>query len=300
MLFCIKATAQGCSDAGFCTAGNLKTMNFKRDSIKNSLNFSLNYSQGERGTVIIVPQFEPTVKTSEKSFVQLKIPYMYINGTLSNTKGLGDVIINYNYIFDSIIKYKFSATVGVKIASGSASLKSDGKCLPMPYQISLGTTDFIAGIKINFKHNLSVSLGLQIPMFNINQNSFDSSAFMFFSNRDSLENSKNYFISSGLKRKSDLMMRIDKVINFKKSRISLGILPIYHLGKDEVKTSNLNSVFDEDSKGITLNANTGINFMVSKKSSLNFIAAIPLVVRKSRPDGLTRKFIAMFSFNYEM
>lgn len=300
MLFCIKAIAQGCSDAGLCTAGNLKTMNFKSDSIKNSLNFSITYSQGERGTEIIVPQFEPIVKTSENSFVQVKIPYIYINGKLSNTKGLGDVLINYNYNFDSVIKYKFSLTGGVKIASGSASLKSDGICLPMPYQVSLGTTDFIGGFRIFLKKNFTISLGIQIPMFNINQNSFDSAAFKFFGKRENLENSNNYFISSGLKRKSDLMMRIDKAFNFNKSSISVGILPIYHLGKDKVKTSNLNSVYDEKSNGLTLNINASGNIKISKKSNINIIAAMPLITRKSRPDGLTRKFVAMFSFNYEM
>lgn len=300
MLFCIKATAQGCSDAGFCTAGNLKTMNFKSDSIKNSLNFSITYSQGERGTEIVVPQFEPIVKTSENSFVQVKIPYIYINGKLSNTKGLGDVLINYNYNFDSVIKYKFSLTGGVKIASGSASLKSDGICLPMSYQVSLGTTDFIGGFRIFLKKNFTISLGIQIPMFNINQNSFDSAAFKFFGKRENLENSNNYFISSGLKRKSDLMMRIDKAFNFNKSSISVGILPIYHLGKDKVKTSNLNSVSDEKSNGLTLNINASGNIKISKKSNINIIAAMPLITRKSRPDGLTRKFVAMFSFNYEM
>lgn len=300
MLFCIKASAQGCSDAGFCTAGSLKTININSDSIKNSLNFSLNYSQGERGTVIIVPQFEPTVKTSENSFVQIKIPYFYINGKLSNTKGLGDVLINYNYIFDSVVKYKFSLTGGVKIASGSASLKSDGICLPMPYQVSLGTTDFIGGFRIFLKQNFTISLGIQIPIFNINQNSFDSAAFKFFGKRDNLENSNNYFISSGLKRKSDLMMRIDKTFIFNKSSVSIGLLPIYHLGKDEVKTNNLNNVFDKKSKGLTLNINAGGNIKISNKLNTNIVAAMPLITRKSRPDGLTRKFIAMFSFNYEM
>lgn len=294
------AVSQGCSDAGFCTAGSLKNVFYKNDSIKNSLNFSLNYSVGERGITIISPQFEPIVKVSDRSFVQIKIPYMIIDGNLGSNKGIGDVSLNYNYRIDSMIKPKISLTAGLKIPSGSAAVKTDGVSLPMPYQTSLGTTDILGGIKLDLIKGISVSLAFQIPMFNINQNKFDSSAFLYFKNQKNIETNKNYFISSNLKRKSDVMMRIDKVFKIKKINILTGLLPIYHLGNDKVNTSSLNQISLDGSHGLTLNFNANLNYRISKKSEINLAAAIPLITRKSRPDGLGRSMVTYFSFMYEL
>ncbi|NUM31935.1 MAG: hypothetical protein HUU47_06390 [Bacteroidetes bacterium] len=292
------ASAQGCSDAGLCTAGGLKPIFFTNDSLKSSLNFSLNFSIGENGTNIITPQFEPLVKVNENSFIQFKIPYLIINGNLGSSKGISDVSINYNYKFDSLIKYKLYLTCGVKIASGSASLKTDGICLPMTYQTSMGTTDFLGGLSLEIAKGLSVSLGLQVPMFNINQNKFDSAAFLYFKNEKKINDNQNYFISSKLKRKSDVMMRIDKTFAFKKNNISIGILPIYHLGKDKVNTTSLNNVLLSGSQGLTLNFNTSLNYKISDKSAVNFILAFPLITRKSRPDGLGRSIVTGISYKY--
>lgn len=295
----LKSNGQGCSDAGFCTAGNFKNQS-TNDSIKNSLGFSFGYAIGEQGTTIITPQFEPQIKISDKSIVQIKIPFQYIKGDLGNNKGLGDVIFTYSYTLDSIGNNPLTFSVGTRIAIGTASFTKDNIPMPMPYQVSLGTTDLIIGARVQLKKGFSVSLGYQQPLFNRNQNGFDSAAFKNLKLLNKLPNEDNYFISSYLERKGDIMLRLDKNFIIKKATVSIGILPIYHLGKDKAKINKGTTVSLENSQGLTLNVNAGIYYKVSSKLEISTIAATPLIVRKSRPDGLTRALVLLPALRYTL
>lgn len=295
----LKSNGQGCSDAGFCTAGSLKTLSMK-DSIKNSLGFSCGYAIGEQGITIITPQFEPQIKISDKSMVQVKIPFQYINGDLGSNKGLGDVIFTYNYNMDSLGKNPLTFSVGTRIATGTASLKKNNIPMPMPYQVSLGTTDLIVGARVQFKKGFSISLGYQQPLFSRNQNGFDSAAFKNLKFSNQLADDKNFFISSHLERKGDIMLRLDKISIIKKTTVSLGILPIYHLGKDKAQINKNTTINLENSQGLTLNINAGIYYKVSSKLEISAIAATPLIVRESRPDGLTRALIFVPALRYNL
>ena len=291
------AQSQGCSDAGFCTAGNIKPLG-NNDSMKNSIGFSVNYSIGEHGTTIISPQFEPAIKISDKSMVQIKVPFTFINGNLGKINGIGDVILSYNYKLDSLWKYTIILTFGTRIATGSSSLKSNNISLPMPYQPSLGTTDIILGSKIKFNKGFSVSIGFQNPLVNRNQNGFDSAAYKTLLNSKHISKEDNYFISSYLQRKGDIMLRLDKTFTFKKTQASLGILPIYHLGDDKAKINKATTIEMKNSKGLTLNLNAGFVYKINANIEFSTIAATPLIVRNSRPDGLTRSLVLIPGFKY--
>jgi hypothetical protein len=293
-----KGKGQGCSDAGFCSAGSIKASN--NDSIKNSLGFSVGYAIGEQGTTIITPQFEPQIKISDKSMVQIKIPFQFINGDLGSNKGLGDAIVTYNLNVTNLGKKPLTFTLGTRIATSTSSEKRDNIPMPMTYQVGLGTTDLIVGARIQFKKGFSVSLGYQQPLFNRNQNGFDSAAYKNLKLAKQLPDDENYFISSYLERKGDIMMRLDKLFKIKKSTFSIGILPIYHLGKDKARINKGTIVNLENSQGLTLNINAGLNYKISNKLEISAIAAAPLIVRKSRPDGLTRAIIFVPALRYNL
>ena len=292
-----KAQSQGCSDAGFCTAGSIKPLT-NTDSIRNSLGFTFGFAIGEQGTLILTPQFEPQIKVKDKGMIQIKIPYVLIKDDYANNKGLGDVVITYNYLFDSVLKNPITCTFGTRIATGTASLKNNNIPMPMPYQVSLGTTDLILGAKMQFKKGFSISIGYQQPLFNRNQNGFDSAAYLQLMTKEHLKPEDNFFISSQLKRKGDIMMRIDKSFQFSKTLVSVGILPIYHLGKDKAETIKGHEIEIEDSQGLTLNVNASLNYKLTSKIEISAVAATPLIVRKSRPDGLTRAFVFLPGIRY--
>lgn len=293
------AKGQGCSDAGFCTAGSIKP-SIKNDSIRNSLGFTFSYAKGERGTTVITPQFEPQFKVSDRSMVQIKIPFVFIKGSIGSINGIGDVILSYNYKLDSVLRNPVVLTIGTRIATGTSSYKNDSISMPMPYQVSLGTTDLILGARMELKKGFSLSIAYQQPLANRNQNGFDSAAYKNLMKSNGLKADENYFISSYLERKGDLLLRIDKLFTFKKGVISIGLLPIYHLGNDKARINKATTITVENSKGLTLNANVGMYYKLNKKLELSAIAAAPVIVRQSRPDGLTRSFIFLPGLRYNL
>lgn len=293
------AKGQGCSDAGFCTAGSIKPSS-QNDSIKNSLGVTFSYAKGERGTTILTPQFEPQFKVSDRSMVQIKIPFIFIKGSIGSINGIGDVMLSYNYKLDSVLGNLVMLTIGTRIATGTSSYKNDSIPMPMPYQVSLGTTDLILGARMELKKGFSLSIAYQQPLVNRNQNGFDSAAYKNLMKSKGLKADENYFISSYLERKGDLLLRIDKLFTFKKGVISIGLLPIYHLGNDKARINKATTITVENSKGLTLNANVGMYYKLNKKLELSAIAAAPLIVRQGRPDGLTRSFIFLPGLRYNL
>jgi hypothetical protein len=298
LLSTISANSQGCSDAGFCTAGSIKPTNQSGNAFKNSIGFTLGYALGERGTQIITPQFEPNIRINDRSMVQIKIPMVFIKGDLASVNGLGDAILSYNYLFDSLAKYPIMLTVGTRIATGTASLKNENIPLPMPYQLSLGTTDLILGAKMELKKGFSVSVAYQQPVFNRNQNGFDSVAFKNLARKENLLADDNFFISSNIKRKGDVLVRIDKAFKTEKTFTTIGILPIIHLGKDEVEFAKNKTTKLDGSQGLTLNINTAVYYKLTTKTEISLILAMPIIVRESRPDGLTRAFVSVAGLRY--
>lgn len=284
--------AQGCSDAGFCTAGSLKPTG--ENTIRSSVGIALGYALGEQGTRIITPQLEPQIKVSGKSYIQIQIPVVLVNGKAGNTRGPGDVVASFNYLTDTQSLKPVSILAGLRIATGTSSQKHNNIALPMPYQSSLGTTDLILGISKKLNKGFSVSVAIQQPLVHRNQNGFDSLAFKTLGYPDN----ENYFISSNLKRKGDAMIRVDKSFKKNKSGYTIGLLPIFHLGEDEIELKGGVSSKVKGSGGLTLNLNGSWKYSLSAKSELNLLAGIPLLVRESRPDGLTRALVVRFGYQY--
>ena len=82
-------------------------------------------------------------------------------------------------------------------------------------------------------------------------------------------------------------------------RFTSSLLSIYHLGNDTYEDTNNVEKEIEGSGGLTVNLNLFLDYRLSHNSSLNFIVGSPIAVRKVRPDGLTRSFIATIAYGYQ-
>lgn len=280
--------AQGCADAGFCTAGALKTGNHN-NSEKNygSIGMSGAVGYGEQGTIVFIPQLEIGKNLSANSLVEIKLPYYIATGNLGIASGIGDIIATYTQgIYRQKDIWDIKGTVGGRVSLGKSNLTDkNGLPLPMPYQPNLGTIDIIAGLNIRYKKHYVLAVGLQQPIVNYNDNQYYSGAY--FSTDTSYQ---QYFSSRKLERKGDALLRLEYDKDWKRSGISASTLFIYHLGNDKITTLTGNKTEVAGSEGLTLNLT--FNYYRDYKN-WRFEAGVgaPLIVRDYRPDGLTRAFV---------
>ena len=109
----------------------------------------------------------------------------------------------------------------------------------------------------------------------------------------------NDFPSTNLfKRSADALFRT--TYNFSTSSNTFSFKPnvlfIYHLVED-----SFTNIFAKEQKiagsdGLTINANLVTTYYISNTSSIDLSLAAPLLIRDSRPDGLTRGFVAGISY----
>jgi hypothetical protein len=286
-LLAVNAFSQGCSDAGFCTIGNLaisQTGKLQKD--KNQLTFSVPAGAGDEGVFIVSPALEYTRAISGKWSVQGKLTANYASGNLGSAFGPGDVFISGTYLFNPSAAWKLSATLGTKLPLSQGNLKADGRSLPMQYQSSLGTVDLIAGLSLSNVH-WQFAAGWQQPLTGINRNNFlpeywdDPSA-------------NKYPPSNDFDRKGDVLLRAAYLFSApNKLSFTAGLLGIYHLGEDTYINANIRPgpIPLKGSQGLTLNVTASVRYPISKRISAGITGGLPLAVRDVRPDGLTRSFV---------
>jgi hypothetical protein len=159
----------------------------------------------------------------------------------------------------------------------------------MDYQSSLGTFDLIFGIGYEIK-KIQFIAAIQQPL----------------TQNDNLFIATNYPINSGLrtfqstnkfKRSGDVLLRISYPITIdSKLKLTPSILPIYHLTNDKyTEDSNVQKEIT-GSQGLTLNANAFLDYEFNSKNIIQLNLGIPFIVRDTRPDGLTRSFIANIEY----
>ncbi len=218
---------------------------------------------------------------NSKSSIDIKLTYIAQKNTLATSNGLSDLFINANWL----IANNLTLTTGCKLALSNGNADVDGKYLPMDFQHSLGTFDLILGLGYNLS-GLQLFLAGQQPL-NKSKNKFLSESYPAGSGFRDYQSTNNY------KRKGDILLRASYPISLGSTfTITPSILPIYHMGDDEF-TNALGEVETiVDSKGLTLNANLFIDFAINNTNKISLSFAAPLVTRKVRPDGLTRKYVA--------
>lgn len=295
LLFSIQVTlGQGCSDAGFCSAGSLKTTAGSDSIPVSTVALKFSYGSGEEGVNIVQLNPELNWDLSTRFSVQAAIPYVITSGDLGSNSGIGDLLVNATYKFHQTEAFTLRGSVGGKLPTGNTDESfADGVSFPMPYQTGLGTYDLIAGISASYK-NWLFAAGYQGVLKNENKNSFLYARLPL----TEIENASGYFESNLLDRGDDVLFRVSRSFKLNKTGITPGILAIYRIQKDKITNFTGNEVALDGSDGLTLNLTVSSELRLNKLFSLLIEAGAPLVVRDVRADGLTRSFVASASLRY--
>ncbi|MDZ7900864.1 MAG: hypothetical protein U5N85_22910 [Arcicella sp.] len=285
------ANAQGCSDAGFCTIGVLKGNQPSDNVYKTRWGFNTTVGIADGGVFVSTNSLEYNRNIGKKTFLQIKQPLVITSGELGSALGLGDLSVALNRRIYSQGDTHLDALLATKIAIGSTTFQANGLDLPMPYQTGLGTNDLILGLSYKINQWQFV-VGYQQPFGRAKNN--------FLKDYWQADQVQDYFDSRNLLRKSDILLRIERIVNIhKKWKSSVGVLPILHLGEDEIILKDGNNSILKDSDGLTLNVNLGINYQFNDFNSIRASISAPLLVRDVRPDGLTRVFVIGIGFEHE-
>jgi hypothetical protein len=277
----LRVYSQGCSDAGFCTINAINpTTNHNDTAIVKNNYFKTGFSLGSAqfGVTVLTPYIEYDYTVSNKLLFSTKITYGLRTGKLATTADLSDVFLSLSYR----VKQNWATVVGIKAPFNDGNLTKNRSDLPMSYQTSLGTVDFILGLSYQ-KNNFSASVGSQIPLTQ-NSNQFLPENF----NDDVLD--ERYVSTYNYKRMSDVLLRLTYHHQFKNEKLKLigGVLPIYHLANDKYTNPNGESLEIKNSQGLTLNLNAILQYQVGINQVLEFSTGAPVIARKSRPDGLSQ------------
>src|SRR5688572_25738450 len=168
------AFSQGCSDAGFCTMGAMKPdqpYNKKIELKLRSMEVSFYRGTTTLTPVVYVATADMNFSLNSKTSFQLKVPFQAVTGSLGKTSGLGDISLCFTRNIFTSEKFDVNLSLGGKIPSNNSDKENDeGNPLPMYYQTSLGTYDFITGISLVSRKWLFAT-GVQYA-FNENGNQF--------------------------------------------------------------------------------------------------------------------------------
>jgi hypothetical protein len=282
---------QGCSDAGFCSIGNLshQTHSQGKAQYKNYLKLQLPAGLGDDDVFVFAPSLEYGLQSKSWLFAA-KLTGNIASGNLGDASGAGDLFLSATYSLPAKGKWMGSITLGTKIPLNNGDLEAKGLPLPMQYQSSLGTFDAILGFALrNDRWNFAA--GWQQPLTETNGNGFLPELW-------ANDVADIYPPSNDFKRKGDVLLRGSyRFLRQPLWSLEAGLLGIYHLGEDSYRENN-QRIAIEGSKGLTLNATLAVERVINKRWSLGLTAGAPLVVRDIRPDGLTRSFVITPQINY--
>lgn len=304
------ANAQGCSDAGFCTLGSLKS-NFdfeKKDSfslnekeLKNTIGIGFSYGLGEDKNNNFNPFLIYNRKLTKHLELQTKLTSAFIQGKVANVNYISDIYITTNTSITLKDKkpklhQRLNIIAGIKIPFSTANFKKNAQELPMAYQPSLATVDIIAGINY-IVFGFEMNAAFQIPTAQINKNTYyKETGNLTFNNGKDTFSSTNLF-----KRKPDFLFRFGYIFHTKNYKwlFKPNLLNIVHLGQDKYTTILGDKQKIAGSQGYTLNAAFNMTYNINKHHNIEFSVGTPLVVRKVRPDGLTRKVAIALEYHFK-
>lgn len=244
--------------------------------------------------IVFVANADFNFSLNRKNTFQVKLPYQSITGSLANTSGLGDISLSFTRNLISKEQFDVNLSVGTKLPSNSSDKTENGFPLPMYYQTSLGTYDFISGISIITK-NWLFATGIQIPL-NKNNNQFlwgrwegsdESPAYI-----------EKYSRANQLKRGTDVMLRIERNFRFSQFNFSAGLLPIYRITHDVIEIPDGNKIKVENAKGLALSAIVTAGYSLDVRNGIRLLVGHKLVQREENPDGLTRELVSTISYTY--
>ena len=274
----IHLKAQGCSDAGVCTAGHITSGTLQNDPIL------------KLGTVFGIGQNDVSYFDLEANFshplnatnsLQIKLPYRFISGDIANVNGLSDLTLSWSRAWRPEKEWQVSTVFGVKIPTNDGNVDS----LPMAYQTSLGTFDLLAGVSIRKKSFLG-SVAFQLPLTQ-NNNQYQPNPTDV---QPIYESTRNF------ERAPDLVVRLGQVFDNpdNKWHFNYSLLTIIHISEDSYDaffpTGDVRLPI-ASSQGFTANITGGISYAVTEKDRVEFEFGRPIAITASRPDGLIRLFV---------
>ena len=273
---------QGCSDAGFCTINSFKPESGdSTGAYKNQFKIGAFFGGADNAVSVYGNYVEYTRQLNENFGVDVKWTTLAQNGNGLAVFGLADVFLNANYRASD----KLRLTLGTKIPLTNADKSLDNLPLPMDYQASLGTFDLIFGLGYEI-NKLQIVAAIQQPVTQ-NDNRFFASSYPAGSKLAAFQSTHQF------KRSGDVLLRVSYPISLsEKMKLTPGLLPIYHIANDKYADELNNEKEIVGSQGLTLNGNIYLDYEINKRSTIQVNVGVPFVVRQSRPDGLTRSFIA--------
>ncbi|MDZ4709052.1 MAG: hypothetical protein SH818_11695 [Saprospiraceae bacterium] len=280
------ARGQGCSDAGFCTLSSFKPGGLDSNSrFKNQFKIGVSYGSADHSISIFGTQLEYHRVLNKKLVINAKLASISQSGNGISAFGFSDLFLNMDYPINEIGKL----TLGFKLPLNDGSKLRVNLPLPMDYQSSLGTPDLLLGISREL-NKFHLALAFQFPLSQ-NQNEFFAEDYPKGSPLRQFQTT-NRFV-----RRGDVMVRAAYPIPINHSfKITPGLLPIVHLGKDKyIDRQGIERAID-GSQGLTLNGTVNIDYEMNDNHSFQLNAGIPFIVRKQRPDGLTRSFIVALEY----
>lgn len=295
--------AQGCSDAGFCTMGALRPdqpyepgANLKL----RSLQFTQYLGITRFDDFIHVSSLEFNLSLPKKIDFQIKLPYQYINGPLGTNHSLSDISLGFTKPIVKKEDYALLASLGTKIPTNNSDASIGEAQLPMYYQTSLGTIDFIAGISFKTKKWL-VATGYQQQVIDFNDNNF---SWAPWAERGLLEIAQRYVPSKNLKRGRDVMFRVERNFNYSKFNFYVGLLDVWRLNPDKTtspQTGEVIKIENEEgtSRGHAITLLSGFGYNLNTKSSVKLMFGQRLWKRKFNPDGLSREQVFTLGYLYK-
>ena len=295
--------SQGCSDAGFCTMGAMKP----DQSYNKKIQFKLRSMEMSfyRGTTTLTPivyvaTADLNFSLNRKYTLQVKLPFQFVEGRLGKTSSIGDISLCLTRNIYSSDKFDLNLSIGGKIPTNNSDKVSDeGVVLPMYYQTSLGTYDFIAGISL-INRNWLLATGIQIPL-NQNNNQFDWHRWPQDDPEEFLYVQK-YANATNLARGTDVMLRIERNFRFSRLNFSVGVLPIYRITADKI-TNFKGERTSVDAKGneaigLALSVIGTMGYSFNTRSGIKLLVGHKIMQREFSPDGLTRELVSSVTYTY--
>jgi hypothetical protein len=292
----VNCFAQGCSDAGFCTMGAMKPDQPYNKKVQLRLRtMELSFYRGTTTLtpVIYVATADFNFSLNQKNTFQLKVPYQFVSGRLANTGSVGDISLCFTRNIFSSDKFDLNLSVGGKIPTNQSDKSVDGRPLPMYYQTSLGTYDFITGLSL-INRKWLFATGIQIPL-NENNNQFIWSAWKGTDEKAYVD---LYTQAKNLRRGIDVMLRVERNFRWSQFNCSIGLLPIYRINRDEFTNSDNIRVIREDASGLALSGIVTAGYNFNTRSGVRLLIGHKIIQRDLNPDGLTRELVNSVTYIY--
>lgn len=299
-------SAQGCSDAGFCTMGAMKPDQYFRKGINirlRSLEFSQYVGLTRLGDVVVNYTADASVSITEQTAIQIKLPYVWVDGPLARNAGIGDLSLTLTQNIFKTDDYQVAFSLGSKMPTGDVTGTSpEGRPLPMYNQTGLGTYDLIAGISM-VTEKWMFAAGYQ-HAFGRNESEF---VWGSWAGTPQEEHALAYPRARSLKRGEDIMLRVERNFRFLNWNFNLGLLPIYRINRDQFKLPILdgagNMIGEENihldgSNGLALTLLVGGGYQFNARSGIKVMNGFRLVKRDKNPDGLSREYVSNIGYVY--